>query len=378
MQLEFLDPVTDLPRIQAIWTSLMDRAKPSYFLSWGWMEHWLASLPPVARVQLAVVSESSVPQAAFFLGAAELTRHRVLKSRGLFLNATGHAEYDELCLEHNGILSSRSLSYPLRELLARLPEPWEEFVMPAMDASRLPADWLDGLGDSYTVIQQEMPSPYIDLHDVRQCGGDYPSLLGDDTRARIRRSYRLAASGGPVQCDVAQTLSEALDIFEELVRLHQAVWQARGKQGAFTSEYFHAFHLGLIARRFAAGEIQLLRIVAGETTIGCLYNFVFRGTVSFYQGGINYDHVDRRASPGLLCLAEAVQHNARAHQQVYDLLGGTSRYKANLSTGQGRLVWTTVQKPRVKFAMERALRASKRAATRWARPRRRLVVGVGS
>lgn len=364
MRLELLDPATRTPEIQAIWTRLSCAPETGYFLSWGWMEHWLASLPSEARVRLAVLSDGGAPRAAFFIGEATTRRHGFLKSRGLFLNTTGLSPYDELCLEHNGILSEGPLPCSLRELLDRLPDGWEEFVMPAMSASRLPPHWQNGSAAPYTVlIRHEAPSPCVDLDAVRQ-RGDYPALLGAATRANIRRSSRLLASRGPVRCEVAGTVDRALDLFGELVALHQRAWSGRGQRGAFASDYLRAFHTGLIRRRFAAGEIQLVRVTAGETTVGCLYNFVFHGTVSFYQSGINYA-LDRRASPGLVCIAEAIRHNAEAGQRVFDFLGGAATmYKANLSTHADQLVWVTVQQPRAKFWLERTLRAAKRAVRR--------------
>lgn len=365
MRLELLDPATQLPQVQAIWTRLSAASDAGYFLGWGWMECWLASLPSEARVRLAVIVEDGAPRAAFFLGEATTERHRFLRSRGLFLNVTGLPRYDELCIEYNGILSDGPLACPLRELLERLPDGWEEFVMPAMDASRLPGHWLNGGAAPYTVlIQREVPSPYVDLEAVRQRAGDYPALLGAATRANIRRSYRLlAASAGPVRCEAAGTPSRALEMFEEMVQLHQRRWQGRGQDGAFASPYFRAFHEGLIRRRFGAGEIQLLRVRAGGATVGVLYHFAHRGAVYFYQSGINYG-IDRRASPGLVCLAEAVQHNAETRQRVYDFLGGRAQYKANMATHAGRLIWVTVQRPRAKFWLERTLRAAKRAMRR--------------
>ena len=63
---------------------------------------------------------------------------------------------------------------------------------------------------------------------------------------------------------------------EALVRLHQITWTGRGKLGAFANSTFMRFHRELITRGIPRGEIDLLRIDAGEQTVGFLYNFVFR------------------------------------------------------------------------------------------------------
>ena len=333
----------------------------SYFLSWGWIAHWLESLPADAQVRLAVVSERGLPMLGCFLGESRISRHRLLGSHGVFLNATGYPGYDDLSIEYNGFLAPRSSRYALKEILELLPQPWEEFFMPGLDAEQFPGNCLHQSLDPYhVVIEQDVPAPYVDLELVRQRGGDYLSLLSARTRAHIRRSYRGFEAMGRVGLEAAGTVERAMEIFEEMVGLHQRAWSARGQPGAFASRYFHDFHAGLIRRRMAHGEIQLLRVSAGDATLGCLYNFVFKGRVYFYQSGLNYE-IQKRLHPGLVSLTEAVLYNARQGQALFDLMGGKGAYKSTLGTHARRLLWAKIQKPRVKFRVERALRTVKRS-----------------
>ena len=47
-----------------------------------------------------------------------------------------------------------------------------------------------------------------------------------------------------------------------------------------------------------------------------------------------------------------------AHQgRIYDFLAGDMRYKDNLSTDRGELLWVCVQRPRARFLLEDRLRA---------------------
>jgi CelD/BcsL family acetyltransferase involved in cellulose biosynthesis len=162
-----------------------------------------------------------------------------------------------------------------------------------------------------------------------------------------------------VTLEAARDQATALMFFMEMVYLHQRSWQARGETGAFATEFFRHFHQELIRKRFDCGEIQLLRITAGETTIGCLYNFVFKGKVYFYQSGVNYED-DSRLKPGFTSHVEAIKYNAAIGNACYDFLAGDAAYKDKLSTHQHRLVWATVQKPRIQFRIESELRLLKR------------------
>src|SRR5512144_2301198 len=91
-------------RIRDAWCELEASSSPSYFLSWGWVETWLDTLPPSAGLTLYVVRRAGAPIAAFFLGGRTQWRHRVLPSRTLHLNQTGDGAYDEICIEYNGML----------------------------------------------------------------------------------------------------------------------------------------------------------------------------------------------------------------------------------------------------------------------------------
>ena len=101
--------------------------------------------------------------------------------------------------------------------------------------------------------------------------------LNRKTRGQLRRAQRLA---GDVTVDIARTAPDAIAIYDELVALHGAHWRRRGLPGAFADRWFERVHRRLIAKRFDAGEIQLVRVRNASHTIGCLYNFVFRDRVS--------------------------------------------------------------------------------------------------
>ena len=253
-----------------------------------------------------------------------------------------------------------STSFAFKEVLDLLPSPWEEFFMPGLDSRSFPGNCLDQPINSYDVIvEKNVPSPYVDLELVRRTDGGYLSLLTPNTRSQVRRSYRQYELMGVVTSEVARDLNRAMNIYDEMLKLHQKTWQARGKSGAFANPYFDHCHRQLIHKRFNQGEIQLFRVSCGQETIACLYNFVLGGKVHFYQSGINYGP-DPRLKPGLISHVEAIKYNAEVGHDVYDFLGGDARYKSQLSTKCERLIWARIQKPRVKFYIERGLRSVKR------------------
>ena len=350
-RLELVDPHT--ARAAALWQELERAARPAYFLTWGWIENWLAMLPRTEAPSLAIIRDGSEVTGAFFLGRRLVIRHRVLPSRAAFLNATGIPSRDELCIEHNGVLgTARSLA----ELVRILPADWDELFLPGVDRDAYAS--LDVPRGYRVLVEGTTPAPYVDLARVR-AAKDYLSLLSSNTRAQIRRARRHI---GACTLEVARTLEEAFATYDEMVELHAASWQARGKPGAFADPWFARFHRRLIERRFQHGEIQLARLRGPAGTLGCLYNLVANGRVLFYQSGLSsFD--DGAIKPGLLCHAATIEHCAAAGHAVYDMLAGSTRYKSSLSTDTQELAWLRVQRTRLRFAIEDRVRTWKHAVT---------------
>ena len=183
--------------------------------------------------------------------------------------------------------------------------------------------------------RQRKAAPFVDLASLGD--DDYLRRLGANTRQQIRRSRRLY---GEVSTEIADGAEAAARIWRELEALHQVTWRRRGKPGAFARDFFRAFHERLITERLQRGEIQLLRVAAEGGTIGCLYNFVYRGRVYAYQSGLAYG-TDNRLKPGLVAHHEAIEASRRAGRRIYDFLAGGDRYKRSLATGSLNLVWGT-------------------------------------
>jgi hypothetical protein len=355
MRLELLNPWRERRTVEEVWHALAAVCPPSYFLSWGFVETWLDSLPPETNLKCAVLREGEAAVGAAFLGQSRVVRQKLFRSDAWLLNQTGNRRLDQLYIEDNAILLDPAARLGLRDLLAQLPGRWEELYFSGVDPNSPTGKLLDQVPPPFQLlIANRIPAPYVDLAAARR--KDYLALLGSNTRSQVRRCYKLYEARGPLDTEVAADTAAALDIYSEMVDMHQRWWRQRGQRGAFASPYFDAFHRSLIGRRHAAGEIQLLRVRCGSETVGCLYNFVWNGTVSFYQSGLRMED-DNRLKPGYICHTEAVRHSAAHGHAVYDFMASFDDYKVRMATHQRDLVWARVQKPRLKFAVERLMRA---------------------
>lgn len=203
------------------------------------------------------------------------------------------------------------------------------------------------------------PARYVNLVELRERGTEYEATLSSNTRAQLRRSRSLYEQAGAVAIQIAADVATAHEYLDELIAMHQRRWQSVGEPGAFNSAQFTRFHRRLIDRLWPDGAVHLVRVRAGDRTIGVLYNFVVDGCVAFYQSGFAYDS-DNRLKPGLVTHAEAIRYYLAQGFAEYDLLAGASRYKQSLAKHSRDLRWTVHERRGVKMAMYRWIRSLKR------------------
>ena len=353
LRFQTVSPFADLNSVESIWKYMLKRCDHSFFLSWGWVENWICSLPENSKEVLLVAKEKNMPVLAFFVGGPIDQVRKYMPVKTISLNTTGIAEYDRLVIECNAFLSRSSSGCALKQILDSMPIEWEEFLLPWLDMSLCPGNCLqDGLRPYHVLTRKKSLSHYVDLQKVRECNGDYLSLLGKKTRRHMRQTERRYSENGTTKFQVASTVDDGLKIYDEMAALNRLTWQKRGKDSAFNSEYFYKFHRNFITKRFTTGEIQLVKLTCGEETIGCLYNFVYEGKVYLYQSGYNYKD-DKRLRPGYLTNAKAIIYNSTIGNLTYDFLAGDAKYKRSLSTDYNKLVWAAIQKPYFKFWKER-------------------------
>lgn len=361
LTVEFVD-ARDIPVIERLWTELEPRTGASFFQSWGWIGCWLRTLPHERRIVAAIVREGHAVVGLALFGNSRSIRHGVVSSLGCHLNQAGDAHHDCLTIEYNGILAEPARVSEIVDscvgALVHKGNDWDELFLGGIDATQSIA--FTAATRKHHLVQRllyEKPCHFVDL-DAARAKGDFLSLVSANTRHQIRRAMKLYEEYGKVALENARSPEEAFSYFDGLEELHQAYWRSRGHPGSFANAYFVAFHRQLIRNRFATGEIQLARIASGSRVIGYLYNFVYRGRVYTYQSGFQY-HNDNKRKPGLVSHHLAIEHHLRAGARFYDFLAGDGQHKQSLATNVHSLSWLVVQRKRLKFRIENALRQVK-------------------
>jgi CelD/BcsL family acetyltransferase involved in cellulose biosynthesis len=352
-----LDIVYDRKSLAAEWQALETEACASFFLSWTWISTWLDSLamPPI----LVRVRSGPETAALGLLVQANIRRHHFVRSRQLHLHQTGDEDLDRIATEFNGFLIRRGAEKDVvTEIFRKLPELlplWDECVLPGVPAYYMALAECAGYVGA---VDRRSPNFIVDLDHLRQLKADLTLTMSRNGRAQLRRALRLAGTEGPLTIDPASDLEEALSYFAALKQLDR--WESKGQSGAFATAARELFHRRLIARGLARGEVQLLCGRAGSHLVGYLYQFSYRGKVLSYQAGF-VPRDDNRHRPGLVMHYLAIERAKAQGAISYDLLAGQARYKRSLAEEGEELVWCRLQRPRLRFTLERTLRRLRNA-----------------
>lgn len=356
----WIEPASDLQALAAEWTALEQRTNASFFLTWAWIGSFLDLVPPSHRPDLLRVARGPEIVGLALLWRTRQQRHRVLRSRALHLNESGIEACDRVTIEHNGLLCAPRLEREVHSAVAthlQAQDDWDELELGGL-AEPQHQLWQQAAGATRLHYREKWTKPYfqVDLDDLRRNGKAYLDALSSNTRYQIRRAMRLHTQhSGALVCEHAQSLAQAQEWLQSLAGLHQAQWQARGVPGAFGTPFTRQFHPRLVERAWPLGMVDLLRVRAGDNTLGYVYNFVRGSVVCNYQSG-HIAETDAKLKSGLICHAMAVEDALQRGKAVYDLLMGGAHFKAGLTNRHGMMRWSTLQMPRASLRLENTLR----------------------
>jgi len=353
-----------------MWQSLEIRAKGSFFTSWTWIGAWIDTYAAQARsrshCRLLVAQRGDKILALAILCLAPRQRRLLARVNTVLLHQTGGADDASAFIEYNGFLVDESAARDVSAALLRFVADdsvlsvgewaWTEFRVSGADDQMAQALHLSAL--SYRVAQ-ESACPWVDLRTISLGLSGYLARLSSNTRGQVRRAVRLYEKSGALAVTVARTIDDAHLYLKELRKLHEDAWRRRtGTLGAFSFPLFHTFTAALVERGHASGVVDLLRVTAGDTTIGVLLNFVHGGHVYAYQSGFAYGG-DNRMKPGLVSHALAIAHYRSQSLEGYHFMAGEGRHKTSLATATESLTWIILRRKGLASRLEDSLRAFK-------------------
>jgi len=331
-------PCPEPSRLEPVWRELEARAEPSFFLSWAWIGTVVATKAPPQS--LLTVRRAGRVVGLALLGRRKGRRFDRLRTPSLHLNETGDPVRDAVMCEYNGVLAEAGAEAEVvaAALAALVGLDWRELYLSGIAPELAELCRRRGLG--LRILRAHL-APLADF--ATMAAGDPLESLSRNSRQQIRRSLKLYAMRGEPVLERAADAAEALAWFDDLAAAHTVAWRRRGRPGAFADPGFVAFHRRLIDASFADGIVDLLRVRAGSSEIGHLYNFRYRGWGYSYQSGFAFEE-DDRYKPGLVCHLLALRHYRAEGMAGYRFLAGDSRYKNSLATGKDELLWLAVHR----------------------------------
>lgn len=347
--------------VRHLWLLLVTTSPyASFFLSCEWVESWLEFYGDLLKPQILIFTDEGNTVGACLLVERTIFRGPV-PVRCIFLNTAGEDEIEETCADFNNLLCLEGCEEAMAMALwAHLEQRNPDEISATGFAMGRPLDALAGAFNGRTQLERIERSFYVDLAQLRNDNCLYLMALRQSARTNVRRAYR---KYGTVELTAAENISDALDMFEELVDLHQRTWNSRGRPGSFASRRTLGFIQCLIRRGLPTGAVLILRVKSGSQTIGILLQFVFRRKVNYYAGGLCYRE-DPQFSPGIVSLVAGINYCLERGFDEVDFLAGESEYKKQLSTGSRNLSWTVFQKPSAKMQLIRIVQGIKRRTFR--------------
>jgi len=331
--------------VRAIWQGLEKRvATVPLACTWDWTDAWLSQYGDLVPHRFAIGEAGDRPCGVALITNGVGRRRGPFLVRSLHLGTAGEPQGDSVFVEYNGVLVDPEHRVGFATALVRelhSNRGWHELVLDGF----APEDAEPFLAADPMFEANRMPSPTMDLRTAGSGDGDVLAVLKSGTRRKVRRSLEAL---GAVAMEWAETADDAFDILSELIELHQRRWTGVGEPGAFAKPRFVAFHRELVSRLLPTRRVILFRARTASETVGCLYHFVDRGRVLFYQSGLA-SYSDRRISPGFVTFALCMQECYERGLSEYDFLAGDSRYKRDLATGSGELIWATSRRPALRW-----------------------------
>lgn len=349
------NPFAQFDIVKEIWVSLLEKSHHSYFQSWPWKELWIESLPPNCKLSFTAGFIDGSPIVAFYFGSKTVIRNNFFRFHQLSQNSIFNPDFDALYTEDDNFLIDPEITISIESLLEHIPVKWDNFTLLTYAPIYHPNLILKkSMGKDYNLYITDRKSYFVDLEKIRRCNNDYLSMINPKKRSQIRSSIRQYEKIGKIRVSTAENMEDAYKIFDELIILHQKKWTERGKPGIFSNKYIIDFHRNLISRRFASGEIQLIRVSAGDHTIACRYGFAYKGKVISYISGTNYE-LGGSFNPGYISHYFAILHYAEKGYDRYKLLEGEDEHKIILSTDYIQMHNIAVRKRNIAYKTERLI-----------------------
>lgn len=300
------------------------------FLDWEWLALWWKHFDAQQGESafLCIVFNGRDPIGALPVVAGPVRRGRLFKLHSVQVMGNRLFDRRSVFSEYLDVVAAQGRECDVR---AHVVEAIREHLDPAEIAigwTRSPAAWIRQLTRAGTHVRIASREKSYQA-DLSEGFAAYAAALGASTRRSMINLRSRLEHKGALRLVQANSSEEALQMLDDLNRLHAHRWGKPAFSGAAL-----AFHRELITLWMPKRRIVLTSLFAGTHCISASYDLRV-GTRQFnIQLGFNPAYAPR-ASPGLIHLGFAMEQAASEGVTIYDFLAGQGRksdYKKHLAS----------------------------------------------
>ena len=343
--------------IRGHWQKIEKTANISFFQSWPWIDAWLTVARKDVRPILFKVNNEVV--GLVFTGFGTTKDHRFLSFPTFVLWGTGNDNIDVSAPEYNSPIILPGYEKVVRSAMIDFLMTDSRFKkVTRIDLRRVPdTEYDDYIVDGYHYDRYKIEDSFaVTLSSLKGDDNNISKVISKGAYSQIKQSRkRYEEEFGTISYERAENATKAQNWFVELGKLNKKRFNDKKQKGVWDYPKLVNMHRAFLDRYFEKGLAEVVRVRAGDTTIGYLYNFLFRGRVYYYMGGFVY-HTDNKLRPGMVTHAEAILHYAKERDfEYYDFLAGNQPYKKRLSNETMQMMHVTITRPCLKYSLSRKI-----------------------
>jgi hypothetical protein len=342
--------------IKTNWCQIEEKSvSHSIFQSWAWVDCWLEIARKLVR-PLIFKSNSDIVGICF-IGFGVSRDLKFFRYQTIYPFLSGHPDIDIIASEYNSILclpgyeeavhlslinflrNDKRLSKYKRLCFQRISEEFLSFYKQASVEQKYLMD-----------IYKTEKSACVHLDQLRKSDLDYDQYFSKSIKADIARSEKLYIEKyGSIKIEKPENVTQAQNWFQELGKLNKLRFQSKKEKSAWDYPELVRMHRAFLNRNFSKGNIEIIRLCAGDVVIGYLYNFIYQNVVYFYMGGFRYE-TDNKLKPGFLTHSYVIKEHYNNGKQIYDFMAGNQSYKYRMGVNGDNMFHFTMTKPGMKTA----------------------------
>ncbi|MFQ3534613.1 MAG: GNAT family N-acetyltransferase [Aggregatilineales bacterium] len=315
----------DLQALQTEWETLQAHsANRCLYNSWEWVNLAWQHLAQGNELWLLTARDTH----GALIGATALLQHPFVPVRGMKWRQISFLAAQIACDHLDFVCAPGAELVVAQAFLARLfaeRRRWDRLHLASLPEGSPTLQALEPYRDPEQGQLQPEICPYISLPSDWETY--YNTMLGERRRKNYRRDQRrfTEAFGEDWACQRVTSPDDLPAALEDLVRLHQAKWEAQGQQGAFGTPQLKAFHRAVSERFLARGWLRLYRLVIKGETVAVEYGYAYRGRYYFFIGG--WDERFTEYSLGHMMTGLLIREAIAEGLSVFDMHRGNQPYK---------------------------------------------------